>query len=393
MILSIEPRTLVTNVTIYEEEKIIPNGYIVIHGEKIASIGSTMNHTLYKSCDEVIDGKGLIAIPGFIDGHIHGANGADVMDATTEALDVMARSLPEEGTTAFLATSLTQAPGAIERALENVATYENKSGCAEVVGIHLEGPFIDESKAGAQPKQYILKPSKQLFDKWQKLAGNKIKTVTLAPEHDKDGRFIQYLSKQNIVVSAGHTTATYEQMTDAIKYGLSQVTHLCNAMSGLHHRDIGVVGSALFLENLKSELIADGIHVSKEMIQLIYKNIGSSRLLLITDAIRAKCLQAGTYDLGGQGVTVAGGRATLHDGTLAGSIIKMNEAAQKMQEYVGASIAEIIEMTSTNPAKQLGIFNRKGSLKVGKDADLLLVDEHLHIAYTFCRGKLAFRRK
>src|SRR5699024_6060622 len=175
--------------------------------------------------------------------------------------------------------------------------------------------------------------------------------------------------------------------------GVRQVTHICNAMTGIHHRDIGVIGAAFQLEQLRAELIADGIHVSPEMLQLIYNNMGSERLILITDAMRAKCLQAGNYELGGQPVIVTEDRAVLTNGTLAGSILKMNQGAQIMLNLKDVSISNIIEMTSVNPAKQLGVYDRKASISEGKDADVLLVDDELNLKYTICRGVIAYKEE
>ncbi|MBP1947992.1 N-acetylglucosamine-6-phosphate deacetylase [Virgibacillus litoralis] len=378
----------IKNASIYTETEGIVKGSILIEDSKIKGIHNNVNTTTPENA-QIIDGQGLNLIPGFIDGHIHGAAGADVMDSTEEALDTMAEVLPKEGTTSFLATTITQSPESIEDALRNVAEYTSKRGQAEVMGVHLEGPFIEESKKGAQPLEYIMKPDIGQFNKWQQLSGDKIKTITLAPEHDEDGTFIRSLYESGVNVSAGHTGIGFDGMKTAITHGVRQVTHICNAMTGIHHRDIGVVGAAFRLEELRAELIADGIHVAPEMLQLIYSNIGSERLILITDAMRAKCLHSGAYELGGQPVNVTEDRAVLSDGTLAGSILKMYQGAQQMLQLKDVSIKNVIEMASSNPAKQLGIFDKKGSIKVGKDADLLLVDNNLQIKYTICRGEIA----
>ncbi|MEF2290528.1 MULTISPECIES: N-acetylglucosamine-6-phosphate deacetylase [Virgibacillus] len=382
----------IKNANIFTETTIIKNGSLLLDGGKISSVHQ---HGDFPAClpeaTQVIDANGLSVIPGFIDGHIHGANGSDVMDATEAALDTMSKTLPKEGTTSYLATTITQSPEQTEAALRNVRDYVNKIGQAEVVGVHLEGPFIEKKKAGAQPLQYIKDPDIDVFNHWQELSGNKIKTITMAPELDSNGAFIKKLAADGVNVSAGHTNANFSMMQQAVKHGVKQVTHLCNAMNGIHHRDIGTVGAAMQLKELRAELIADGIHVVPEMLQLIYQNIGSKRLLLITDAMRAKCLPAGEYELGGQPVHVSADRAVLDNGTLAGSILKMQEGAQNMLRLTEASMHNIIEMTAVNPAKQINIYDRKGSITPGKDADVLIVNEHLDIKYTFCRGKIAFK--
>ncbi|MBY0095803.1 N-acetylglucosamine-6-phosphate deacetylase [Mesobacillus maritimus] len=381
---------LIKNAKVFTTNQVIEKGSVLIEDGVITEIYSD-EPKIRLDDENVIDGANFNLIPGFIDGHIHGANGADTMDATEEALDKIASYLPSEGTTSFLATTITQAPEMIEKALMNIASYQNKSGYAEVIGVHLEGPFVEKKRAGAQPQQYIVEPDLNLFNKWQNLADDKIKTITMAPEHSQDGSFINTLYSNGINVSAGHTDTDFQGMKKAVSEGVRQVTHLCNAMSGIHHRDIGVVGAAFQLEELQSELICDGIHVSPEMMQLIFDHIGSQRLIMITDSMRAKGLQPGDYELGGQPVKVTEDRAVLEDGTLAGSILKMNEGAQAMLRLNGVSIREIIEMASVNPAKQIRLFDRKGSIEVGKDGDVLLVDDNMNIQYTICKGVIAYK--
>lgn len=375
---------------VYTEDSVLENGALLLADGKIAVIYPETPDLMDEQV-EVIEGKNLHAIPGFIDGHIHGTNGSDVMDATEEALTNMAGVLPHEGTTSFLATTITQSPENIEKALVNVANYVNKAGQAEVLGVHLEGPFIEKDKAGAQPLEYIMEPDLDLFKKWQLLSGGKIKTITMAPEHDDQGIFIKALELSGVNVSAGHTNANFAGMKKAVSEGVRQVTHLCNAMSGIHHRDIGVVGAAFQLEELRGEIITDGIHISREMLQLIFENMGSERLIMITDSMRAKGLEPGVYDLGGRPTTVSEDRATLEDGTLAGSILKMNEGAKRMLGLDGVTLKHIIEMASVNPAKQIGVYDRKGSLTIGKDADILLVDDEVNVSLTICRGEIAYR--
>ncbi|GAA0485144.1 N-acetylglucosamine-6-phosphate deacetylase [Salinibacillus aidingensis] len=383
---------LIKNVTIYTEDEAISNGNILINNGVIQSI-DRMNEESETIPEDarIIDGSEMTAIPGFIDGHIHGAYGADAMDSTEEALDTMASFLPKEGTTSFLATTMTNSTENIEKALANAENYKQKDGYAEMIGVHLEGPFVEKSKAGAQPQEHILEPDLEKFKKWQEMSGNTIRTITMAPEHDTDGSFMQELASQGVNVSAGHTDANFEGIKRAIPFGLHQLTHLCNQMNGIHHRDIGAVGAAFQLENLQAELIADGVHVAPEMLQLIYRNVGSDRLILITDAMRAKGLPDGDYELGGQPVIVSNGKAVLENGTLAGSILKMRDAAKRMLEINDADIRDIIKMTAVNPAKQVDVYDRKGSISKGKDADILLIDDDLNIQYSLCRGTIAYK--
>ncbi|TFB24494.1 N-acetylglucosamine-6-phosphate deacetylase [Filobacillus milosensis] len=373
-------RTLIKNINIYTEFNVLKNSSLVIDEGVIESIG--------EDCVDgyEIDGEGLNLVPGFIEGHIHGADGFDVMDGTDEALSGMARFLPKEGTTSFVATTITSDQKSLEQVIQQVSQYQGSKGEAEVLGLHIEGPFVEPSKAGAQPKDFILKPDLDLMKHWVSLAQGKIKTVTMAPELDPDGQLINYLVENGINVSAGHTNANFADIIKAVKQGVSQMTHLCNAMNGIHHREIGAVGAAFLLEGLTSEVIADGVHLSKDMLKLLYQSIGPERLMLITDSMRAKGKPDGTYTLGGQKVTVSNGMATLDDGTLAGSILTMDQGVRNMLNETDATLKDVIQMASVNPAKQLGIFNRKGSIQVGKDADLLMVDDSFNIIKTYSRG-------
>lgn len=386
-------QTIINNVKIYAEEGVIEQGHLVLADGKIEKIASG----LYEANDEVemIDGAGKVVIPGFIDIHIHGAHSADVMDGNEEALDTMARILPHEGTTSFLATTMTQSDENIEGALQSVAEYENKSGQAEILGVHLEGPFVNYDKKGAQPGEYITPPNLETFNRWQKIAQNKIKTITVAPECDPlNGEFTRTLSEQGVNVSAGHTSSNYAQIKQAVEDGVDQLTHLCNAMEGIHHRDVGAVGAFILIPQLKAELIADFIHSSKEMVQLVYNNVKSDKLILITDSMRAKWLPPGEYELGGQAVYVSEDRATLAEGdSLAGSILKMIDGVKNMLSLEGVTLEDVIKMASVNPAKQINVFDRKGSIKEGKDADLLIVDEALNIHYTLCNGVVSFKEE
>ncbi|MBO0961626.1 N-acetylglucosamine-6-phosphate deacetylase [Neobacillus sp. MM2021_6] len=387
---------LLKGIQIYTEDHVIEKGYIKIIDDKIAELGTLEELVQDEDYDVIEIPAHFRAVPGFIDVHIHGVNGADTMDGTKEALDTMVAALPKEGTTSFLATTMTQEGKQIEKALENAGEYMQTQpayGKAEILGLHLEGPFVNANKAGAQPIQHIVDPNLPLFKEWQQLSRGTIRLVTLAPEQPGGLEMIRYLKDQGIIASIGHTDATFEQVNEAIEAGANHVTHLFNQMRGLHHREPGVVGAAFLRKELKAEIIVDGVHVHPEMVNLAFKNKQSDGLILITDSMRAKCLKNGMYDLGGQEVTVKDGKAVLADGTLAGSILKLGHAVKNILSYTGCSIEEAIEMASVNPAKQLNVFDRKGSIAVGKDADLVILDENLDVFMTFCRGKLSYKRE
>ena len=385
----------ITNVKVYSEEGIYENGYVKVSDGKITEIGDTQAFSSTHNEPVIKLTPDYQVIPGAIDIHIHGAANTDAMDAVPDSLENMAKVLPKEGTTSFLATTMTQAPEAIEAAVRNAGSYieQQSTQWAEVIGIHLEGPFISPVRKGAQPGSHIADPDVSLFKKWQESAENYIKLVTLAPEQPNGHELASHLKNTGVIASIGHSDATYDQVGEAIDAGISHVTHLYNGMRGLHHREPGVLGAAYLRDELMVELIADGIHCRPEMVKLAYDQITSDRMILITDSLRAKWLNDGTYDLGGQPVKVNGKTATLADGTLAGSILKMNDACKNMIHYTNCTMQDLIKMTAENPAKELGIFNRKGSIQVGKDADLVILNDQMDVEMTFCRGNLAFKKE
>ena len=386
---------IINNLIVHSEKETYKNGYIKVVDGKIAEVGPVSQYKQDDDAKVITLSPDYQVIPGAIDIHIHGASNSDAMDATHEALSTMAETLPKEGTTSFLATTMTQSTQAIESALLNAGKYiENQTQeHAEIVGIHLEGPFISPARKGAQPEEYIVDPDVTLFKKWQEMAENQIKLVTLAPEQPNGLDLAAHLRGTGVVASIGHSDATFNQIDEAIQAGTTHVTHLYNGMRGLHHREPGVLGAAYLRDELYVELIADGVHCRPEMVKLAYNQITSERMILITDSLRAKWLEKGTYDLGGQPVNVDETRATLSDGTLAGSILKMNDAIKNTLEYTDCSMTDIIKMTAENPAKQLRIFDRKGSIQVGKDADLVILNDRLDVEMTFCRGNLAFKKE
>jgi N-acetylglucosamine-6-phosphate deacetylase len=388
-----EQSTVLINGNIFEERKQIPSGFIRIINSVIEDIGE-MSEYVPISDEIVFDVQGMTVIPGMIDLHIHGTTGSDVMDGEVKALETMCKSLPQEGTTSFLATTITQSDDEITKALRNVAAYMKgcqKSGQSEILGVHLEGPFINPEMAGAQPIEYVITPQIPLFEKWQQIAEGNIKQVTMAPELNGGLELVHYLKQTGVIVSIGHSNATYNQVREATLAGATQITHLFNQMKGLHHREPGVAGAALLTPELYAELIVDGIHVCPEMVHLAFKNKTSEKLILITDSIRAKCLKNGHYDLGGQTVFVQEGKAELANGTLAGSVLKMSHAIKNILGFVQeCNLRDIIKMTSYNPAKQLNMLDRKGRICKGKDADLVVLGKEYEVIMTFCRGKLAY---
>lgn len=351
-----------------------------INGSQIESIGESDN-------EEGLDLSNYYLVPGFIDQHIHGAAGFDFMDGTKEAVNGISKALLEEGTTSFLGTTMTQSFDNIEKAVHNLVPQQLDG--ANLAGVHLEGPFINKIFKGAQPEQFIVPSDIELFKKWNKY--NNIKIISMAVENDTNYQLTKYCKENGIVVSQAHTNATNEESTKAIQYGAKGFTHAYNAMSRLHHRDISVVGTMLLNDEAYAELICDGIHVSPNAVKLLYKCKGREKLILITDSMRAKYLPEGVSELGGQEVFVKNNEARLADGSLAGSILKMNDGVRNMMKFAGVNLVDAVYMASTNPARNLGLTT-KGSIKVGFDADLTVLDENLEVVMTIVNGKVLYER-
>ncbi|TCT17565.1 N-acetylglucosamine 6-phosphate deacetylase [Melghiribacillus thermohalophilus] len=371
--------------TIYiDEHTKMKNGALKIQNGKITEVSRDIGAFL---TDDVIElEQNDIVLPGFIDIHIHGAFGADFMDGTEKAVEQIVNALPKEGTTSFLATTITSDTEHTARALEILGKYDDGNG-AELLGIHLEGPFISKRYAGAQPVQHIKKPNIELFKKWQSISENNIKIVTLAPEVPGGQELLNFITSTGVIGSIGHSAASHPDFKEAVDNGLKHATHFFNGMKPMHHRDPGVVGSVFLERSVKTEVIFDRVHAIPEMVQLCYDILGSTRLILITDAMRGKGLTPGEYTLGGQKVTIKNSEARLEDGTLAGSVLTMDQAVRNMLKLNGVTWFDILRMTSLNAAESLGISNRKGRLKPGYDADITVLTSLGEVKYTFCRGQ------
>ncbi|KGX84556.1 N-acetylglucosamine-6-phosphate deacetylase [Pontibacillus marinus] len=383
---------LLKNAKIHTGEESIDKASIWITDEFINEIGDNeaFQNILF---DRVIDceDQGWV-LPGMIDLHIHGTNNADIMDGTQEALETMSKALPKEGTTSYLATTLTHAEGTIENALKNVRDFmlTSNSNGAEVIGVHLEGPFLNIEKRGAQLEEYIQKPNIELFNKWFQLSGKSIQLVTMAPEEDENYKLVNHLKELGIIVSIGHTNCTYNQARESINNGITHATHLFNGMSGIHHRDVGTAGAALLSNQVFAEMILDGYHLTPEIADLTYRLKGPDHIILVTDSIRAKFLDEGSYDIGGQVVTVIDNKVINEEGKLSGSVLKMSKARKNFMKWIDNDISIVTKITSTNPAKHIGVYGRKGSLHTGKDADIILVNHEGEIILTICRGKIVY---
>ncbi|WP_069651049.1 N-acetylglucosamine-6-phosphate deacetylase [Caloranaerobacter ferrireducens] len=375
------------NGKIIHKDSIIENK-VLIFNEKIIDISDLQEIDRYKNID-LIDVKGKFISPGFIDIHIHGAGGSDIMDGTIESITNISNTIAKTGVTGFLPTTMTMDRDTIYKALNIVrqATYLDIQG-AKVLGVHMEGPFINEKYKGAQNAKYILKPDFEFIKEYLDI----IKIITLAPEMDEGYKFLQKMKDySNITLSIGHSNATYDQAKKSIKSGIKHATHLFNAMTPMHHRDPGIVG-AVFNSNITCELIADKIHVHPAIFQILIDIKGIENLVLITDSMRAGCMKEGIYELGGQKVIVKNSSARLENNTLAGSILTLNKAVKNILENTNIKLHEVIKLVTQNPAKVIGIDKNKGSLNIGKDADITVFDEDLNIYFTVVEGKIVFNK-
>ena len=352
-----------------------------------------------KICDcENVEGltvldDNLIVVPGFIDKHIHGANNSDGMYDTLEDAINISKIVASEGVSSYLITTMTQTKENIAKALKNARNYieqYNYQG-AKPVGIHLEGPFISKKYKGAQVESCIVPCDVETFKYYQEVSGNNIKQVTLA--YEEEGKaLVNYLRDTKVVASLGHTDATCEQSLEGVKEGATSFTHTYNAMKPLHHREAGTVGAALLAVEAYCEMICDLIHLSKYAIKVLYKAKGKDKLIAITDGIEARHLPDGEYQLGGQPVFVKNGEARLADGTLAGSTLFMNVGLRNIQNVLGLSMEDTIDIATKNPALNLGIYDTKGSIKEGKDADFAVIDKDYNVYMTVSEGHVIYKK-
>ncbi|MDX1931635.1 MAG: N-acetylglucosamine-6-phosphate deacetylase [Capsulimonadales bacterium] len=381
---------------------VTPDGLLEQHTVRFADGRITdITPEPYSGPGVVLTADGATLLPGFLDVHIHGGGGSDTMDATPDALRTICRTHARYGTTGLLATTMTQSRERITAALDNARrAYEaGPAFCpdgAQVLGIHLEGPYISPERPGAQPRQFVRDYDPEEFAEWLRVSGGAMKLITLAPERPGADALITACRQAGIVISTGHTDADAAQTRAALSEGVTHATHLFNAMPSIHHRKPGPIPVLLSDPRVLVEIIADGHHVSPEIIGMTFAARGPSGIALITDAMSGAGAPEGLYDLGGLAVTVSGGRATLADGTLAGSVLTMAQAARNVADWVGANGSErwpiLAALTSGNVAREMG-WVTKGAIRPGNDADLTLLSDREEVIATMVAGRLVYRRE
>ena len=344
----------------------------------------------YNEKEVTKDYGNLRILPGFIDIHCHGAYGFDTNDANPEGLRKWAKGIVDEGVTSFLATTLSQSEEVLTNAVSNVAkVVEEGYEGAEILGIHFEGPYLNKAHKGAQPEEYCVKPNIEQFKRYQKAAHGLIKYITMAVENDEDYALTKYCSQNNVVVSIGHSNATYEQAVQAYAHGARSMTHVYNAMTPFTHRANGLVGGALRIRNMYGEIICDGNHSTLAALNNFFTSKGPDYSIMITDSLMCKGFPVGTkFDFGGQEVVIYpdGSAHLVEAGNLAGSTLNVNKGLKILIEDALVPVNYAINACTSNPARCLHVDDRKGTIGVGYDADLVVLDRDYEVVQTYCKG-------
>jgi N-acetylglucosamine-6-phosphate deacetylase len=388
-------QTILTAAELFDGTQVISEPLIAIEEGRIAAI-STRSGSSLPAGARVMDFPGATLAPAFLDVHIHGAAGHDVMQATPEALDTMGRFLASRGTANYLATTVTAPLDATLRSLEGLAKLmarasENELGngpgigSARPLGIHLEGPFLSHAKRGVHPPEYLLEPSVAAFDRMFEAAEGRVRLMTLAPELNGAAELAAHAAQRGVRVSVGHSNATAAETRAAFAAGATSATHTFNAMRALDHREPGILGEVLTDDAIFAELICDGIHSAPEMTRLWWRAKGPERGILVTDAMSAAGMPDGEYQLGGFAVQVAQGRAT-RDGVLAGSVLTLDRALANCVAFTGAAIGKALRAVTANPAAMVGLEDAAGRVAVGRPASLVVLNAQAKLIATFVNG-------
>ena len=385
------------NAKIITPMRVIDNGVLIVENGKISSIGPEAEVRIPQEI-KVINAADNYLAPGFIDIHVHGAGGADAMDGTEEAIQKISKVHAKGGSTSIVPTTLTAPLDRILKAVRNIGIAKRKTlEGAQVLGAHIEGPYLSKEQRGAQDPKYLKVPQPEEYEKLLEFSED-ICQMTVAPELDGAINLGKALVRGGIVASIGHSNATYDEVVSAIEAGFTHVTHMFSGMSGLRRinlfRVAGVIESTLLLDELTTEMIADGRHIPASLMKLVIKAKGLDRVSLVTDASPPTGMPEGQYRVGGLEIIVEDGVAKLSDGSgFAGSVATMNLCVRNMIELVGLSMQDAIKMATLNPAKVIRIDEKKGSLVEGKDADLVIFDKDINILTTVIKGKVVFSGK
>ena len=376
--------------TVLTPEEEIPQGTVLVEDDRIVAVGREIH---IPADARRLEAPDTTCVPGFIDLHVHGAGGHDLMESTPEAVAAVGRTLAAHGTTSYFPTTLTAPMPRTLAALECLGDLVRRMEgppsklVAQPLGIHMEGPFLNALRKGVHPAQHMLAPRNELFEDFYQAAGGTLRILTLAPEVDGTEAMMPHVLERGVLVGMGHTDANFEQAERAVELGVRHVVHMFNAMRPFAHRDPGVIAATLLDDRLSAELIADGVHVSEPAIRLLLHAKGPGGVLLVTDGLAAVGMPEGTYRLGECEITVRGSEARSRDGVLAGSVLTLDGAVRNMVRFTGLPLREVVKMATLNQARLLGLA-RKGRIAAGADADLVLLTGSLEVAAVCARGVL-----
>ena len=382
------PRTLIENSPVWQEDEFVRGQTLVLRDGRIEGLQPAAE-LAHQPGDRRIDGKGAFALPGFIDLHIHGSSGCDVMDGASTSLERLCDFLVAKGVTSFLGTTMTDSSERIKAALAALSGFVARRHGSALLGAHIEGPYLNAAFRGSQPEIHLRPPNRAEYMPW--LESGIVKLITLAPEIAGGERLMRDALAHGATVSIGHSGADYDAATRYFAEGARQVTHTFNGMPGVHHRHPGLFIAAIEHPDVTLQIIPDGIHVHPAVIRLVLRLVGVERVLVITDAMLATGLGDGDYRSGDVSVTVQNGQARTVSGGLAGSTLTMDEALLNMMRFCDLSLAEALPMLTRVPARSIGVYPRKGSLKPGADADIVLWDENTGVRATFIGGELVYQ--
>ena len=370
--------------------RVIKNSHLVIYGKKIKKILSRPFKNIPTDA-VVIDAKDNIICPGLIDVHLQGAGGYDFLDGTPMAIEKISQTLARFGTTSYLATTVFK--NGANRHIENIVRVQGsgvRGQGSELLGIHLEGPFVNPMKKGMIRSDGIKKCSRGYFNKVLKVSGGKLRMMTIAPELKGAIKIIKGLKAKKIIVSFGHSDATYEEAQKGIKAGINHATHVFNAMRPLHHREPAGLAAVLMDDNVSVQLISDGVHIHPAIISLIIKLKGIKNIVLITDSMSSQGLPDGKYIYDRWEYDSKAGACRYKDGTLIGTALPLNKMIQRFIKFANVTLCEAVGAATINPARVLGIDGRKGSIEEGKDADLVVIDKDFNVTATIIGGKIVY---